>query len=37
MPPTTRVAIGKRFVSGSEIVERVCNYLFWTDKAEDAA
>jgi hypothetical protein len=32
-----RAAFGKRFVSGAKIVERVPNYRFWTDKAEDVA
>jgi hypothetical protein len=37
MPPMRMVALKKRRVSGSKIVERVPNYQFWTDKAEDAA
>jgi hypothetical protein len=36
MLPTRRVSFGKRFVSGSKIVDRVPNYRFWIDKAEDA-
>jgi hypothetical protein len=36
MSPTRRVALEKRSLSGSKIVERVPNYRFWTDKAKDA-
>jgi hypothetical protein len=36
LAPTGKVAFGKRFVSGSKIVERVPSYRFWPDKAEDA-
>ncbi len=37
MSPQRRVALEKRCVSGSTIVESVPNYRFRTDQAKDAA